>query len=103
MADLDEISMLLGEIRSDMKHVLNWQVEHERADQTRFEELSSRMTVNNGYRFRLESLEDTLENFKPIMAHLTNAKWLAIGALVTIGAIGGAIGGWALSLAKMIL
>lgn len=76
MADLDEISMMLGEISSDIKHALEWQKNHELADEDRFQKLTQRIDINNGYRFRLEALEDVTAIHKPIVESFQRIKWL---------------------------
>ena len=105
MADLDEISMLLGEIKSDIKHiqgdvkqVLVWQEGHEEADQHRFKELADRITVNNGYRFRIEALEDTAELHKPVIEHVKRLRWAAaVFGTIIVTLAGIAPSAWALA------
>lgn len=76
MADLDEISVMIGEIRADLRHARKWYEEHELRDQERFEKLTARLDINNGYRFRLEALEDIAELHKPVIDSFQRIKWL---------------------------
>lgn len=101
MADLDEISMTLGEIKSDLKHAIKWFDEHEQKDQERFEKLTQRIDAGNHVRTRIEQVERDLQAAKPILEGITRAKWIVIGVMVTVGAIGGAFGGWAMSLVRL--
>lgn len=76
MADLDQISMMLGEIRSDVKHALQWLDAHEDADQERFEKLSERIAANNGYKEQINIIETTLNEHKPVIEQVRRVKWL---------------------------
>src|SRR6478609_7018154 len=103
MSDLDQISMMFGEIKSDLRHAIRWFDEHEAEDQQRFELLTARIDAGNHVRSRVEQVERDLEAAKPVLQGITNAKWVVIGVMITVGAIGGAFGGWALSVAKLFV
>ena len=43
MADLDQISAMIGGLQTDVRRLVEWTDRHERADQRRFEELAERI------------------------------------------------------------
>lgn len=101
MADLDEISMVLGEIRSDIRHVVRWSEEHERADECRFVALAERLDAITVNLPRLEKVENDVEEIKPVIEHVKRAKWIAAGAFGVLSVIGGFISSFATQLWKM--
>lgn len=103
MADLDEISWMLGEIKSDLRHALKWFEEHEAKDQERFEKLTVRIDAGNHVRTRVDQVERDLQAARPILDGITKAKWVVIGVMISVGAIGGAFGGWAMTLVKLFV
>jgi hypothetical protein len=97
MADLDEISMMLGEIRSDLKHALVWFNEHENKDQERFEKLSERIAVHNGVKARVDQMESILGEHKPVIEQVKRVRWLgAVTAtiVITLSGIASSVGGF---------
>jgi hypothetical protein len=97
MADLDEISMTLGEIRSDLRHALRWFDEHERKDQERFEELAKRIEIHNGVTSRVIQIEDTIKEHKPVIEQVKRVRWLgAVTAtiVITLSGIASSVGGF---------
>jgi hypothetical protein len=47
MANLDEISVMLGGLQADMRSAKEWFEKHEEADQRRFEALAAKIDQNN--------------------------------------------------------
>ena len=90
---LDEISLLLGEIRSDIKHTNEWFEKHEERDQQRFEALAIRIDRANGFGGRISSVEESVARFAPVAENMVRAKWMLAGFLMCIAIIGGTIGG----------
>lgn len=85
MADLDEMSTNIGEIRADIRHMLKWFDQHEDRDQERFEKLGVRIDAANGYRGRIQTLEATVAEHKPVVEGLQRIKWLW-GIVAALGA-----------------
>jgi hypothetical protein len=95
MADLDEISMMLGEIKSDLRYALRWFEEHENKDQDRFEQLAKRIEVHNGVKERVFQMESTLKEHIPVIEHVKRLRWLggvAVAVVVTLSGVAGNIG-----------
>jgi hypothetical protein len=85
MADLDEISMMLGEIKSDLRHALRWFEEHENKDQERYEQLVKRIEIHNGVEARVTQVEDTVKEHGPVIEQVRRVKWLgAVTATIVI-------------------
>lgn len=103
MADLHEISMLLGEIRSDVKNANRWFIEHEKNDERRFQDLALRIDHANGFRGRIETLELHVESTKPMLENFRRIKWVAAGFVAAITLVGGAVGGLAATVLKWAL
>jgi rhamnose utilization protein RhaD (predicted bifunctional aldolase and dehydrogenase) len=92
MADLDEISLMLGEIRSSVKHgaeqmvrAVEWMEKHEARDQERFEMLANKIASIPDHTPRIKDIELTLE---PVVEHIEGQKireYKLAGALVVIG------------------
>jgi hypothetical protein len=94
MADLDEISMMLGEIKADLRHALRWFDEHEKRDQDRFEQLSEQIEVHNVVS-RVSEIEVIIEEHKPVIEQVKRVKWLGAmtaAALITITTIANGFG-----------
>jgi hypothetical protein len=102
VADLDEISMVLGEIRSDVKHAMRWFDEHEAKDQERYDKLAARLDVADLNRsiVRLELVEAEIRDAKPMIDSFKRAKWVLAGFIAALGLVGGAIGGVATNAMK---
>jgi hypothetical protein len=95
MADLDEISMMLGEIKSDLRYALRWFEEHENKDQERFEQLAKRIEIHNGVAARVSQVEDTIKEHKPVIEQVKRVRWLGaatIAVLVTLTTIANSLG-----------
>ena len=97
---LDEISLTLGEIRSDLKYQRQWLDDHEEADQSRFEQLAVKIEKANGYNYRILAVEDHVKQFLPVIESTRRVKWLFAGFIAGIGIVGGAVGGFAAQLFK---
>jgi hypothetical protein len=96
MADLDEISMMLGEIKSDLRHALRWFEEHENKDQERFEQLAKRIEVHNGVKERVFQMESVLKKHEPVIEHVKRLRWLGgvtVAIVVFLSGIAGNVGG----------
>lgn len=102
MANLDEMSVMLGEIRSDLKHVLNWQKDHEIADQQRFEALAVRIDKNNGHAGRIDALEIRATKVEVVADNIKKAGWMTRGFFLGLSLIGGVVGATALQIAKWL-
>jgi hypothetical protein len=99
MADLDEISLMLGEIRASVKHgaeqmvrAVEWMEKHEVRDQQRFELLANKIAAIPDHAPRIKDIEITLE---PIVEHIEGQKvreYKIAGAMVVIGALVSLIG-----------
>lgn len=100
MANLDDLSVMIGEIRSDIKHVLRWQQQHEVADQERFEQLADRIDANNGYGPKIIALEGRTAEVEVVVASVKKIGWMGKGFLLALSLVGGATGAWALQIAK---
>jgi hypothetical protein len=102
VADLDEISCLLGEIRSDVKHAVKWFDEHEARDQERFEKLTERLDDADFTRsiVRLELVESEIRSAMPVIEGIRKARWIAAGFVAAIGLAGGVAGGVATNVLK---
>jgi hypothetical protein len=97
MADLDEISMMLGEIKSDLRHALRWFDEHENKDQERYEQLVKRIEIHNGVEARVTQVEDTVKEHKPVIEQVKRVRWLgAVTAtiVITLSGIASSVGGF---------
>jgi hypothetical protein len=92
MADLDEISVMIGEIRSDVKHSLRWFDEHEKKDQERYDALAKRIDSGAIAVARIERVEDDIIVIKPVVADVKKLKWVAAGFVMALGLAGGAVG-----------
>jgi hypothetical protein len=86
--------MLLGEIRSDVKHAVKWFDEHEARDQERFEAITERLDAADiaRSRVRIELIEAEIKAAKPVIDGLKKARWVIAGFVAAIGLIGGAVG-----------
>jgi hypothetical protein len=102
VANLDEISLMIGEIRSDVKHAVKWFDEHEARDQERFEKLTERLDSADMTRaiVRLELCEAEIRDAMPVLASVRKAKWVLAGFVAALGLVGGAIGGVATNAMK---
>jgi hypothetical protein len=102
VADLDEISCLLGEIRSDVKHAVKWFDEHEARDQERFEAITARLDAADLTRsiVRLELVESEIRSAMPVIEGVKKARWVLAGFVAALGLVGGAIGGVATNAMK---
>ena len=102
MADLDEISLMLGEIRADTRHALKWFDEHEKKDQERYDKLAERLDAADLTRsiVRLELVETEIRNAMPVIEGVRKARWVLAGFVAALGLIGGAIGGVATNAMK---
>jgi hypothetical protein len=109
MTDLDELSMMLGEIKSDLKYARKWFDEHEKNDQRRFEELAARMDAtalldaDNNYKSRIEAIEVHVLTAKPVIEHIKKLRWIAAGFVMAIAILGGAGAGVATTAFKWFL
>jgi hypothetical protein len=92
VADLDEISVMIGEIRADMRHALKWFDEHEKRDQDRYELLVDRIDNSSGFGARITKCEDDLIIAMPIVQGVKRVKWVIAGFVAAIGLVGGAVG-----------
>jgi hypothetical protein len=93
MANLDEISLILGELRSDVKHIRVWTREHEERDEARFKILADKITQINGHGTRLAVVEDKIVVFEPAIESFKKLKWIAAGFAAAISLVGGAAAG----------
>jgi len=100
MADLDEMSLILGEIRGDVKHMLTWQSDHEVNDQRRFDSLTQRINSYRGHDDRILNLEADSESMLVITGNLTKMGWMSRGFVLALSLIGGASGAMALHVVK---
>lgn len=92
MADLDEISMMLGEIKSDLRHALKWFDEHEDKDQERFEKLAERIEVHNGVKLRVDRMESTIKEHQPVIEQVRRVKWLGAATATVVITLSGIAG-----------
>jgi hypothetical protein len=94
VADLDEISLMIGEIRSDMRHAVRWFDEHEKKDQERYDGIVARLDEAQIARslVRMELIENEIKQTKPVIEGLKKAKWVLAGFIAAIGLVGGAVG-----------
>lgn len=92
MADLDEISMMLGEIRSDLKNAAALFSSHEYATRERFVQLATRLDVLASGIHRLEHVETTVKKLEPVVESVTRLKWLAAGFIACLSLAGGVLG-----------
>ena len=95
VANLNEISMLLGELRSDAKHIVRWAEEHEERDTERFQVLTEQLSAIAVPLQRLSILERELATAKPAIEFLNKAKWIVAGGLAVLAIMGGAASGLA--------
>jgi hypothetical protein len=93
MADLDELSMMIGEIRANTEYAKKWFSEHEHADQRRFDALAKRIDAIHGHSARLETIEATLVEVKPVVEGVRRAKWAFVGFVGAMSIVGGVVGG----------
>lgn len=95
MADLDEMSAMIGEIRADMRHAMKWFDEHEKADQRRFAALAERLDAADFVRtkVRIDMVEQNISQIMPVVEGVSKAKWAAIGFVAAVSLVGGFIGG----------
>jgi hypothetical protein len=102
VANLDEISLMIGEIRSDVKHAVKWFDEHEARDQERFEKLTERLDVADITRaiVRLELCEAEIRDAMPVVQGIRKARWMLAGFVAAIGLAGGVAGGVATNILK---
>jgi hypothetical protein len=102
VANLDEMSLVLGEIRSDVKHAVKWFDEHEQRDQERFEKLTERLDDADFARsiVRLELCEAEIRNAMPVIQGIRKARWMLAGFIAAIGLAGGVAGGVATNMLK---
>jgi hypothetical protein len=102
VANLDEISLMLGEIRSDIKHALMWQREHEDKDQERYDKLAERIDAGNHVRTRVQQVERDLAASLPILEGIRKMRWVAAGFIGAVALAGGVAGGFATTLFKLL-
>jgi hypothetical protein len=102
MANLDELSVTLGEIRSDVKHVLRWQDEHEEADQRRFAALAQRLDSADIVRaqVRMDLIEAEVLAAKPVIEGVRKARWALMGFILAVSLVGGSLGSVAMTTLK---
>lgn len=94
MANLDEISLMLGEIRASVKHgaeqmtrAVEWMEKHEEQDQKRFELLADKIKEIANHEPRITEIEAVLV---PIQAHIEGQKvreYKLAGGMVVIGGL----------------
>lgn len=99
MADLDEMSMMLGEIRSDLRYALKWFDDHENKDQDRFEKLSARIEATNGMKERVNWIEATVKKHDPVIGHVKRLRWLSgvtVAIVITVSSVAGNISSYVL-------
>lgn len=92
MADLDEMSLMLGRIDANMQNAVAWMDKHEKKDQERFDMLADRLDAMAGHQTRIEAVEMEIV---PIKAHIELAKireYKLAGALVVIGGMVSLVG-----------
>lgn len=100
MADLDEISMMLGEIKSDLRYALKWFDEHEARDQDRYDKLAAQIAVTAAFAPRMDRVEVDIAASKPVIESIKKMKWVAAGFVGAIALAGGVVGGVATSVLK---
>jgi hypothetical protein len=93
MADLDELSMMIGEIRANTEFAKRWFSEHEHADQRRFDALAKRIDAIHGHGARIEMIEAQLVETKPVIEGVRRAKWAFVGFVGAMSIAGGVVGG----------
>lgn len=92
MADLDEISLMLGNIQADVRHTAVWIEKYEKLDKDRSEKIFNRLDVLSEFANRVEILE---QEFLPLKAHFELAKireYKLAGAIVVIGGLVSVVG-----------
>jgi hypothetical protein len=94
--------MMLGGMGADLRHLVRWCDEHERADQCRFDALADRLDIITAALPRIEKLEKVVEKIEPTVESIRNAKLVAAGFTAAIGLIGGVFGGLGLQVFKLL-
>lgn len=87
MADLDEMSMMLGEIRAGVAHAVAWMEKHEKADQDRFDRLACRLDAMTGHADRLLVIEEQIAPLQVQSEKIKRWEQRGIGAVAVIGVI----------------
>lgn len=102
MADLDDISVMIGELRADVKNILRWTSAHEQADERRFQVLSDRIESQTGVALRIDALEVKTADSEEVVEQVKRAVTFSRGFLLAISLIGGVFGAAALQLSKWL-
>lgn len=83
---------MLGEIRSDLKHTMSWQEQHEERDQARFDALSMQLANLSPTVIRIDKIEGRIDGIEPVIENVKRAKWIATGVAAGLAVVGGMIG-----------
>jgi hypothetical protein len=102
VANLDEISLMIGELRSDMRHALTWFDKHEEKDQERYDQLALRLDHLGIPLTRLQQIERDLAAAVPIIEGVRRLRWIAAGFIGAVALAGGVAGGLASTLFKLL-
>jgi hypothetical protein len=103
MAQLDDISMMLGKITSDLGHVTKWCEEHEERDEKRYDQLRSdikSIAVPLAPLARVEGLEGQMADVIIVTAKWKKIAWMSRGFIAALVLLGGTAGGLATQLLK---
>ena len=102
MTKLDDLSLMLGELKSDARHVVKWCEEHEEKDAERFQVITEQLSAIAVPLQKLSILEHDIEKAKPVIEFVHKAKWILGGVLALLSVLGGAASGIAAQALKWL-
>lgn len=102
MSELSDISVMLGEVRGDMRSALKWFDNHEARDQDRFEKLADRIDMLGRSLTKLQDAEKVIKKIEPVVDSLQKMKWTTTGFLAGVGVLGGVVGSILTQVSKLI-